>query len=67
MQFQVIATANQWDRTVQLAAALDGEARRVLLDLLELDMTDPLAIACAIEGQFGDPTSKSTARHLLNE
>ncbi len=32
-----------------------------------MDMTDPQAIVCAIERQFRDPTSKSSARRLFNE
>lgn len=69
-QFQLVAKANQWgtnESAVQLAAALDGEARRVLLDLSPMDMADPQNIARAIERQFGDPTSSTTARRQFNE
>ncbi len=54
-QFQLIAKANQWnraERAVQLAAALKGEARLLLLDLSEFDMADPQAIARAVYGSW---------------
>ncbi|KAJ7996471.1 hypothetical protein DPEC_G00237410 [Dallia pectoralis] len=65
-QFKLVASANQWS-AMQLAAVLEGEARRVLLDLTAVEMTDPLAIARAIERQFGDPMSSSAARRRFNE
>ncbi|KAJ8008615.1 hypothetical protein DPEC_G00106720 [Dallia pectoralis] len=64
-QFKLIASANQWsdaESAMQLAAVLEGEARRLLLDLTAVEMTDPLAIARAIERQFGEPMSSSAAR-----
>ncbi|KAJ7998067.1 hypothetical protein DPEC_G00218690 [Dallia pectoralis] len=69
-QFKLIASANQWsdaESAMQLAAVLEGEARRVLLDLTAVEMTDPLAIARAIERQFGEPMSSSAARRRFNE
>ena len=65
----MIASANEWDGrecAVQLVAALEGDARRVLLDISFADMTDPWAVAAAVERQFGDPTSKMTARRRFN-
>ncbi|KAJ8007556.1 hypothetical protein DPEC_G00095270 [Dallia pectoralis] len=69
-QFKLIASANQWsdaESAMQLAAVLEGEARRVLLDLTAVELTDPLAIARAIERQFGEPMSSSAARRRFNE
>lgn len=69
-QFQVTAKSKQWDTIEspdQLATALDGEARRVLLDLSPMDMTDPQTIAQAIERPFGDPTSSVAVRWQINE
>lgn len=69
-QFQFIAQANQWteaEMAVQLIAALEGDACRVLFDVSVAEMTDPHAIARAVERQFGDPTLPSAARRRFNE
>ena len=55
-QFELLATANECspaERAVQLVSALEGEARRVLLDATTADVGNPQAIFIALKRRFG--------------
>lgn len=68
-QFELLATANSWslaERVVQLVSALEGEARRVLLDVTTADL-EPQAIIRALERQFGNTIPAVVMQQRFNE
>lgn len=69
-QFCLLATANGWspaERAVQLISALEGEARKVLLDVTAADLENPQAISRALERRFGNTTPAVVMRQRFNE
>ncbi|KAF0025027.1 hypothetical protein F2P81_021908 [Scophthalmus maximus] len=69
-QFDLLATANDWspsERAVQLVSALEGEARRVLLDVTAADLGNPQAISKALKRRFGSTTPAVVMRQRFNE
>lgn len=69
-QFCLLATANGWSpekRAVHLISALEGEARKVLLDVTVADLENPQAISRALERRFGNTTPAVVMRQRFNE
>ena len=69
-QFELLATANEWspaEKAVQLVSALEGEARRVLLDETTADLGNPQAILRALKSRFGSTTPAVVMRQRFNE
>lgn len=69
-QFDLLATANGWtpaERAVQLVSALQGDARKVLLDVTAADLENPQAISRALERRFGNTTPAVVIRQRFNE
>ena len=69
-QFELLAAANNWspaERAVQLVSALEGEARRVLLDVTAADLGNPQAIFRALKRRFGSTTPAVVMRQRFND
>ena len=69
-QFGLLAAANGWspaERAVHLISALEGEARKVLLDVTAADLENPQAISRALERRFGTTTPAVVMRQRFNE
>ncbi|MGH0151371.1 UNVERIFIED_CONTAM: hypothetical protein FKN15_020120 [Acipenser sinensis] len=67
-KFQIVAQANGWnqrERAVRLAAALEGEALRALLDLNEAELADSQAVLTALDRRFGSTEPAVNLRQRL--
>lgn len=67
-KFQIVAQANGWnqrERAVRLAAALEGEALRALLDLNEAELADSQAVLTALDRRFGSAEPAVNLRQRL--
>lgn len=68
-EFNIIAAANKWspaERSVQLASALEGDARRVFRDVTVAELDDPSALVLALKTGFGDTTPAVVMRQKFN-
>ncbi|MGH0152126.1 UNVERIFIED_CONTAM: hypothetical protein FKN15_022016 [Acipenser sinensis] len=67
-KFQMVAQANGWnqaEKAVQLAAALEGEALRALLDLSDEELADYRAVVTALDHRFGGTEPATSLRQRL--
>ncbi|MGH0119816.1 UNVERIFIED_CONTAM: hypothetical protein FKN15_000900 [Acipenser sinensis] len=67
-KFQMVAQANGWnqaEKAVQLAAALEGEALRALLDLSDEELADYRAVVTALDHRFGGTKPATSLRQCL--
>ncbi|MGH0149099.1 UNVERIFIED_CONTAM: hypothetical protein FKN15_014306 [Acipenser sinensis] len=67
-KFQIVAQANGWnqrERAVRLAAALEGEALRALLDLNEAELANSQAVLTALDRCFGSAEPAVNLRQRL--
>jgi len=67
--FDIIAAANKWspaERAVQMASALEGDARSVLRDVTVVELDDPSALVLALKSRFGDTTPAVVMRQKFN-